>query len=80
MILITGAIAVWIVTCKTEWRLWGCIIGLMGQPFWLWATWESQQWGMFVLSVWYTYSWLHGTYIAMQIRKNAGPMRYRRNR
>lgn len=41
-------------------RRWACIFGLIGQPFWFYAAWQGQQWGIFVLSFIYTASWLHG--------------------
>jgi hypothetical protein len=33
---------------------WAPVIGLMGQPAWLWATWSAGQFGMFGLCVAYT--------------------------
>jgi hypothetical protein len=33
------------------------IIGLLGQPFWLIATFQAMQWGMFSVSVAYTFVW-----------------------
>ena len=59
-ILASGGLAIWLVTGKERLRKWGPIVGILGQPFWLWATFRSGQWGMFALSVWYTGSWLQG--------------------
>ena len=38
------------------------IFGLLGQPFWIYATYTTSQWGMFFLTVCYTYAWLVGFY------------------
>jgi hypothetical protein len=36
-----------------------CIFGLLGQPFWAWAivTAEPMQWGMLILSLFYSIAW-----------------------
>ncbi len=47
---------------RQEWRRWACIMGLIGQPFWLYATWQAGQWGIFALSFLYAYSWARGFY------------------
>jgi hypothetical protein len=38
-------------------RRWACIFGLAGQPFWLYATGSTAQWGMFALCVAYSLIW-----------------------
>ena len=40
------------------------IVGLLGQPFWLHATWEAEAWGMFFVSCCYTATWLLALYAA----------------
>jgi len=62
MIVSTGAAAIWFMARLESWRRWGFIIGLVGQPFWLYVTFTSKQWGMFTLSLWYTYTWCLGIY------------------
>ena len=32
------------------------------QPFWYYTTWVNEQWGIFILSGFYTYAWLTGIY------------------
>lgn len=60
-IAIFGVSAVFLSQCKTDsLRRWACIFGLVGQPFWLYATWRAEQWGIFVLCFIYTYSWARG--------------------
>ena len=62
MILLTGVVAVSLSQTRTLVR-WACIFGLIGQPFWLYATWHAGQWGIFVNSVLYTVAWAYGFYV-----------------
>ncbi|QBQ99226.1 hypothetical protein [Paraburkholderia pallida] len=41
-------------------RRYACFFGLASQPFWFYATWKAHQYGIFVLSFLYTFSWLRG--------------------
>jgi hypothetical protein len=41
-------------------RRWAPVFGLAGQPFWLYATGSTGQWGMFALCVAYTVVWAVG--------------------
>lgn len=53
--------AIWLVARKEQsWRLLGYLLGLMGQPFWVYATIDNHQWGMLAVSVWCTYAWCMG--------------------
>lgn len=61
-IVFFGCGAIWLVSRKETWRRWGYILGLMSQPFWFVETIQYQQWGMLLLSCWYTYSWGQGIY------------------
>ena len=38
------------------------IIGLLGEPFWIYTSYISEQWGILGLSIIYTYIWLLGYY------------------
>jgi len=38
----------------------GFILGLGGQPFWIFTTWQAGQWGMLLVSLWFTYNYLRG--------------------
>lgn len=61
IILLTGALAIWLVNDPDiRIRRLGAVIGLCGQPFWLWSTWQVGQWGMFALSLFYTVAWVRG--------------------
>lgn len=42
---------------------WGCILGMCSEPFWFYATIKNFQWGMFLLTCFYTYSWGQGIYV-----------------
>jgi len=60
-IAFTGIIAIWLTQQKNEdWKRYACLFGLASQPFWFYATWKAQQWGIFGLSFIYTLNWLMG--------------------
>jgi hypothetical protein len=60
-IAVFGVTAVWLSQdSRIERRKWASIFGLLGQPFWFYAAWTTEQWGIFVLSIMYTISWLRG--------------------
>jgi hypothetical protein len=61
LIPLTGVTAIWLTQSPNEnARRYACLFGLAAQPFWFWATWEAQQWGIFAVSILYTASWLRG--------------------
>lgn len=61
MIAIFGVAAIWLTQQKREaWKRYACLFGLIGQPFFLYATFVAEQWGMFVLAIVCTYSWGEG--------------------
>jgi hypothetical protein len=61
LILITGAIAVWLSQDHREQpRRYACLFGLAGQPLWIYSTAQAELWGMLVLSVIYTAAWWKG--------------------
>lgn len=62
VILLTSALAVWLVNQNNKLSKWGSVLGLIGQPFWLYSTFSSQQWGIFLLSLFYMYCWGQGVY------------------
>ncbi|HEY7824403.1 MAG TPA: hypothetical protein VIG24_16290 [Acidimicrobiia bacterium] len=43
-------------------RRWGPIMGMLSQPAWFYATWKAEQYGIFILSFIYAYSWGMGIY------------------
>ena len=58
MIVFFSCFSVWALSSK-RYRL-GFCAGLCGQPFWIWTTLDAQQWGMFIVSLWFTYSHIYG--------------------
>lgn len=61
VIAISGGVAILFTQVKSEWcNKVAPVIGIVGQPFWLYATWENDQWGMLALSVFYTAAWIVG--------------------
>jgi hypothetical protein len=61
-ICVFGCSAVWFIGRLEAWRRWGYVLGLMSQPAWLYASIHHEQWGIALLSAWYTYSWGQGVY------------------
>lgn len=47
-----------------------CLFGLAGQPFWLYAAWHSQQWGIGIVTVLYTLAWSRGVWTQWLRRGN----------
>ena len=62
MIFTCGASAVWLVARLDKWKRYGYILGIIAQPFWFYTTFTHQQYGITILSFWYTYSWGLGIY------------------
>ena len=60
-IAFSGVIAVWLTQDRREsWRRWASIFGMLGQPFWFYAAWKAEQWGIFGLCALYAYAWARG--------------------
>lgn len=60
-IAITGVIAIWLTQQgREDIKKYACLFGLAGQPFWFYVTYQAEQWGIFTLAIFYTYSWLIG--------------------
>lgn len=63
-IAILGTAAVWLSQSRSESaRRRACIFGLLGQPFWFYASWTSGQWGVFAVSILYALAWLRGIWV-----------------
>ncbi len=61
VIAICGIASIWLSQDpRHDWRKWACIIGLIAQPFWLYATWKAEQWGIFALTFVYAAGWMRG--------------------
>lgn len=59
-IMIFGASAIYLVSLNNEYKRWGYIMGMLGQPFWFYITIKYEQWGILVMTLFYTYSWGNG--------------------
>jgi len=60
-IFATGAASIWLLSTTTGARHHaGCWIGLAGQPAWIFTTLQHFQWGVFLLSVVFSCSYLRG--------------------
>lgn len=61
-IVFFGATAIFLVGLKenNKWQRWGYVCGLCAQPFWYYTTWKAEQYGIFGMSVFYSYSWFNG--------------------
>jgi len=57
-ILIFTSISIWALAGK-HYRA-GFIFGICGQPFWIYATFSSHQWGMFIVAIWFTLNHIRG--------------------
>lgn len=62
-IALLGLPALVLVTQGQGWERWGVLLGLAGQPFWCWTTWQRRQWGMFALSLAYVAAWTRGVWL-----------------
>ena len=61
LIALLGIASIWLVNDpRTSHQRWACVIGLIGQPFWFYASWQADQWGIFALSIAYALAWLRG--------------------
>lgn len=60
-IMLTGVVAIFLTQSKHEsWRRYACLFGLAGQPFWIYASWSAQQWGIVFITGLYTLAWARG--------------------
>lgn len=61
MIGVCGVTSVFLSQAKTRnVQRWACLFGLAAQPFWFYATWKAEQWGIMALTVVYSIGWLRG--------------------
>lgn len=61
LIAFTGVVAIWLSQDKREnWRRYACLFGLAGQPFWFYSAYSNEQWGIFILCIFYTWAWFKG--------------------
>ena len=60
-IALLGVTAVWLTQQPNEsLKKYACLFGLAAQPFWFYAAWSAQQWGILALCFVYAGAWLMG--------------------
>lgn len=58
-IAVTELIAIWLIQEKRqEYKRWASVFGLLGQPFWFYASYTAEQWGSFILCFFFTAAWI----------------------
>lgn len=63
IIAIGGTLSVWLANSRHyNARRWACVVGLIAQPAWAYATWHAQQWGMLAMCGVYTLGWARGVW------------------
>lgn len=69
VIALAAALAAWInQDPRAHVRRWAGVLGMVGQPFYLYATWHAAQWGMFLVSIVFTASYLRGIRLGWRAR------------
>ena len=59
-IVFFGLSAVILVASKNKW---GFVMGLLSEPFWVITSYLHNQWGIILLAVVYSGSWIYGIYV-----------------
>lgn len=59
LIFIFSCLSITLFARKRTFR-WGFIVGLCGQPFWVYETLRLEQWGMFAISLYFAFTYLIG--------------------
>ena len=60
-IIIFGVLAIWLSQDRRQHvAKWASVAGLLGQPFWYYASYSAEQWGIFAISFLYTAAWARG--------------------
>lgn len=56
-----GSLAIWLTQCKSyKYRKLAPVAGIISQPFFIYATYVSEQWGMLLAALFCTYAWIVG--------------------
>ncbi|MBI2599505.1 nicotinamide mononucleotide transporter [Candidatus Daviesbacteria bacterium] len=59
VITLLGTASIVLVAKKNKW---GFVAGLLAQPFWFITSYLNHQWGVFLVSLIYSISWIYGIY------------------
>jgi hypothetical protein len=72
VIAVCGISSVFLSQCHhRNQRRWACVFGIVAQPFWIYATWQAQQWGIFLLAFFYATAWIKGFWLYW-VKKEGG--------
>ena len=59
-IALTGVIAIYLSQSSGDKVKYACLFGLASQPFWFYSAYIANQWGIFILCIFYTFAWMKG--------------------
>lgn len=62
VILLTGVPAIYITQCAQRYAKWAPILGLIGQPFWIYSSLHTHSYGMVGINCLYTLAWARGIF------------------
>ncbi|MGO9370838.1 MAG: hypothetical protein ACLQBD_01920 [Syntrophobacteraceae bacterium] len=57
-----GCAAIWLLGRREQWRKWGYIAGLLSEPAWFFSGFYHHQWGLILVTCWYTYCLTQGAW------------------
>ena len=78
-ILIFSCSSIFLFSTKKHFK-YGFILGLCGQPFWIYTAWTAGQWGVFLVSIWFTVSHIRGITNHFKTAGSSGKPGQRRGR
>jgi hypothetical protein len=62
-IALTGVTAIFLTQSRSESvRKYACLFGMVGQPFWMFSAATAEQWGILLLTFFYTFAWAKGVW------------------
>jgi hypothetical protein len=61
-VVLSGIPAIYLLSCGERWMRWGFVLGLLSQPAWILSFFLHKQYGMIVLSFFYSWSWGRGVW------------------
>lgn len=62
IIFISACGAIGLISTKTRFAKWGYLIGFVGQPFWIYDSMKRNQWGIFLVALWFAGCYGYGVY------------------
>lgn len=67
--VLTALVSVALQNCGTRTHRWGALVGLFGQPAWLYLTHVTGEPGMFTASIFFTVCYCHGVWCGFFSRR-----------